>query len=139
MINFAKPNKVDSSGTVPVNGCRPITVMALFWRIWGSAWMQTASCQAWIQSLPDVIVGGKHSEAQVTAAAIFAKLSTFHCGATLDFTKCYDLMQPSGTTRLLAAGGPTGITNLIHTVWSSQKRWVCWESHTGAQPLQADS
>ena len=47
-------------------------------------------------------------------------------------------MQPAGTTRLLAAGGwPTGITNLIQTVWTRQKRWVCWESQTGAQPLPA--
>ena len=81
---------------------------------------------------------GKQCEAALTAAALFTKLSKLQYGASVDFSKCYDLMRPEGAARLLTAGGwPQGITNLLLSVWTSQLRWICWESHTGEVPLGA--
>ena len=138
MVNFGKPGKVRAEGVLLVDHCRPITVMSAFWRAWSSAWLQTPTAPLWLQTLPDVVVTGKQSEAALTAAALFTKLNKLQYGASLDFSKCYDLMRPEGTARLLTTGGcPQGITNLLLSVWTSQLLWICWDSHTGEVPLRA--
>ena len=99
--------------------------------------MQTTGVQSWLQSLPTDIACGKGSEAQVTAACLFQRLCRSGYAASMDFTKCYDLMVPQGTVALLRAGGwPQGITALIQDVWCRQ-HWVSWNSHTHACALLA--
>ena len=138
MVNLAKPHKVAPDGTVALENCRPITVLATWWRLWGSAWIQTPAVQKWIATLPETVVCGKGSDAQLTAAQLYQELSRKRYAASLDFTKCYDLMVPEGTIRLLLQGGwPQGICALIRQVWTQQIRWVSWRQHTAPQPLRA--
>ena len=140
MVNFGKPGKVSAEGHLPIEACRPISVLSVFWRLWGSAWLQTESAQAWIRSLPTSVVAGKGSDSLTTAASIFAELSQKHFAATLDFTKCYDLMIPKGTAELLRAGGwPSGLTEAINHLWSSQERWIIWQNHVHSETLRAGS
>ena len=136
MVNLAKPHKVAPDGTVGLENCRTITVLATWWRLWGSAWIQTPAVQKWIATLPETVVCGKGSDAQLTAAQLYQELSRKRYAASLDFTKCYDLMIPEGTVRLLLHGGwPQGICALIRQVWTQQIRWVSWRQHTAPQPL----
>ena len=138
MVNFGKPGKVSAERILPLEGCRPISVLTSFWRLRGTAWMRPPSVQGWMGTLPQSVVAGKGSESLLTAAHVFAALSRQRYAGSLDFTKCYDLMVPRGTAALLEAGGwPQGLVRVITHMWQHQQRWVSWESHTHPDTLQA--
>lgn len=49
---------------------RPITILNVFWRIWGAAWLQTVQVQQWIASLPKDICYGKGSNSCLAVGEI---------------------------------------------------------------------
>ena len=59
----------------------------------------------WVNSFPPEIVFGKGSDAQIAASEIFNEVVVQKFGASLNFTKCYDSMDPRGTAHLLLHGG----------------------------------
>ena len=138
MVNIPKPHKVQGS-TVEIEHVRPISIMSCFWRVWASAWIQAPSLQAWLQAnLPKEIAYGKNADALQSAGVFFEHMAKDGYGGSLDFTKCYDLMRPEGTLRLMtAAGFPEGLVGLCRAVWGSQTRWVCWDNCCHSQPLFA--
>lgn len=59
---------------------------------------------------------------------------------TLDFSKAYDLLDPAVTYHLLLhLGWEPNFVKVLHQVWRHQKRWVTFQSHTCAIPLQGPS
>ena len=120
-------NKVEN-GVLAEQNIRPITVLNVFWRVWGSAWIRTPQVNDWIRhQLPSEIIFGKGSDAAVGAAELFSHLPEFGFGETLDYAKAYDSMRPKGTTLLMKkAGWPDGISELVGKLWSNQVRWVSW-------------
>ena len=54
VVNLSKPSKVEG-GILPLDSCRPITVLSIWWRVWFSAWIQTDGVQAWLRSLPSEV------------------------------------------------------------------------------------
>ena len=138
MVNFGKPGKVSADGLLPLDGCRPISVLTSFWRLWGTAWMRSPSVKAWMSTLPSSVVAGTGADSLFTAAQVFAKLGHQRYAGSMDFTKCYDLMIPCGTAALLEAGGwPRGLVQVIAYMWQHQQRWVSWDRHTHGAPLAA--
>ena len=133
MVNLPK-NKVEN-GVLAEQNIRPITVLNVFWRVWGSAWIRTPQVNDWIRHLPSDIIFGKGSDAAVGAAELFSHLPEFGYGGTLDYAKAYDSMHPKGTTLLMKkAGWPDGISELIGKLWSNQIRWVSWGGITTIIP-----
>ena len=136
MVNLPK-NKVEN-GVLAEQNIRPITVLNVFWRVWGSAWIRTPQVNDWIRHLPSDIIFGKGSDAAVGAAELFSHLPEFGYGGTLDYAKAYDSMHPKGTTLLMKkAGWPEGISELIGKLWSNQIRWVSWGGHYHHNPMYA--
>ena len=103
-VNLPKNAKVLNSH-VDVGNVRPIAVMSCFWRLWGSAWMQTPSIKHWVKhNGPPEIAFGKWSSAPFSATECFEAFAADGFASSLDFTKCYDCMRPQGTVRLMRAG-----------------------------------
>ena len=136
MVNL--PKIKNSSGPLMVDQIRPITILNCFWRLWASAWIRTDGATTWVERLPPEIVFGKGTDAQIAASEIFNEVVVKKFGASLDFTKCYDAMDPRGTAHLLLHGGwPRGIVRVLQQVWSGQCRWVSWAGHTSSSSLFA--
>lgn len=136
MVNLPK-NKVDQ-GILRGDDIRPITILNVFWRIWGVAWLQTVQVQRWISSLPKEICYGKGSNSGLAVGENFSTLLSKGYGGTLDYTKAYDSMNVQGTVLLLKrAGWPSGIVDVVGSLWSRQVRWVVWEGHVDQVPLMA--
>ena len=117
MVNLPK-NKV-VNGILSEQSIRPITVLNVFWRIWGSAWNRTPQVISWIRNqLPREIIFGKGSDAAVGAAELFSYFPQFGFGGTLDYAKAYDSVHPRGTILLMKKSGMAG-----------------WNLGTGREPL----
>ena len=59
-------------------------------------------------------------------------------GCTLDFSKCYDTLDPQGTEALLHAGHfPQHWIDTLSLVWKQQKRWIVWNRHYHSVQLDA--
>lgn len=95
----------------------------------------------WIaQAMPaEVISGcGPKAEAQIAAASVLHGVSVEGYGCSLDFTKCYDSLDPRGTVSLLqAAGLPDSWVNTLNMVWTQQSRWILWGGCVMPDKLQA--
>ena len=137
-VNLPKNAKVLNSH-VDVGDVRPIAVMSCFWRLWGSAWMQTPSIKHWVSSnTPTELAFGKGSSAPFSATECFEAFAADGFASSLDFTKCYDCMRPLGTVRLMRAGGfPEGLCRLCQAVWCHQKRWLEWGGHVAQLPIHS--
>ena len=119
---------------------RPITVLACFWRLWGSAYVQSPSVQAWVDSLPSEVVAGRGADAQIAASEIFGSFSSLGYVASLDYSKAYDTMSAVATGRLLCRGGwPQGLCRVIERMWGTQLRWLEWQGHVDSSPLHASA
>ena len=138
LTNLPKNAKVLNSH-VDAGDVRPIAVMSCFWRLWGSAWMQTPSIKHWVSNnTPPEIAFGKGSSAPFSATECFEAYAADGFASSLDFTKCYDCVRPQGTVRLMRAGGfPEGLCRLCQAVWCNQKRWLEWGGHVAQQPIHS--
>ena len=120
---------------------RPITIQSCFRRLWASVLLRSAPMKQWIaQAMPaEVISGcGPKAEAQIAAASVLHGVSVDGYGCTLDFTKCYDSLDPRGTVSLLqAAGLPDSWVNTLSMVWTQQSRWILWSGCVMPDKLQA--
>ena len=117
-VQIPKGSKV-MEGCISARDLRPITIQSCFWRLWASVLLRSAPMKQWIaQAMPaEVISGcGPKAEAQIAAASVLHGVSVEGYGCTLDFTKCYDSLDPRGTVSLLqAAGLPDSWVNTL--IW----------------------
>ena len=138
-VHLPKASKV-KDGILNIDDLRPISVMCVFWRVWASALVKSPSTKEWINRAipPEVVAGsGPSAEAQVAAGEILHAISVDGFGCTLDFSKCYDLMNPRGTLALMRQGGfPSHVVDLCEMVWTGQRRWILWDNcvHPRASP-----
>ena len=139
-VQIPKGSKV-MEGCISARDLRPITIQSCFWRLWASVLLRSAPMKQWIaQAMPaEVISGcGPKAEAQIAAASVLHGVSVDGYGCTLDFTKCYDSLDPRGTVSLLqAAGLPDSWVNTLSMVWTQQSRWILWGGCVMPDKLQA--
>ena len=128
-------------GSIRVDDIRPITVMSCWWRLWSSCLVKCASTRKWVaDAIPDEVISGSgpKAEAQLAAAAVLLGISNDGFGCTLDFSKCYDTLDPQGTEALLHAGHfPQHWIDTLSLVWKQQKRWIVWNRHYHSVQLDA--
>ena len=132
MISLAKPGKVNSLNQISVTDLRPITVMSVWWRIWASAWAK--GCLR-ASMRPRVLRHFAVAHA-VSTGEIIDLLDKLMAGgyiASLDYSKAYDLLDPSVTKALLVHLGWEPNFVLVATkVWLYQGRWVSFGVRTRA-------
>ena len=120
---LAKLNKV-TQGCTAAGDTRPISIFSCFYRTWLTSWIKTPCMRKWLQThmLSQVCIG-QGSEAQLTAGLLLNSISEKGFGATLDYSKCYDSMDPLGTLALMQLAG---LPAFCRAVWTSQVRHVEW-------------
>ena len=130
-VFLPKPNKV-AKGLCGLADVRPITVLPAWWRIWLSAWLQTSHMTVWISEvLDESVVYGKQSDAQTSAAGILDAYGRHGYLASLDFTKCFDLLRPSACCALLKQNGFCHLmSDLCSHFWTKHVRWCTWQQVT---------
>ena len=104
------------------------------------AWLQQDATAEWIREVitPEVVYG-KGTDPQLSAASILQDFSGSGFLATLDYTKCFDLLRPSASASALKkAGCNPQLANLCQYMWMSHVRWLSWDNHVGAMPLSSD-
>jgi hypothetical protein len=130
-VFMPKPNKV-AKGLCGLADVRPITVLPAWWQIWLSAWLQTSHMTVWISEvLDESVVYGKQSDAQTSAAGILDAYGRHGYLASLDFTKCFDLLRPSACCALLKQNGFCHLmSDLCSHFWTKHVRWCTWQQVT---------
>ena len=122
MILLPKEEKVVESRVTP-DGCRPITILSAFWRVWDAV-------------LDPSIQYGGGCDAAVASAAVLEDYVNSGFLGTLDFSKCFDCLRPVASSRLLVACGvPPSLGSLICLMWTHHRRWVSWNGHVGSRPM----
>ena len=118
---------------------RPITVLSAFWRCFSSAWLKQPQTEDWVRSvLHSSIVYGKGGDLQVAAAAVLQSFAECGFCASLDYTKCFDLLRPEVSTALLERlGFDARMSTLCGCLWSRHVRWQSWNGHVDVAPLRA--
>ena len=119
------------------DGCRPITILSAFWRVWVSSWLKKCTSRAWLDAVldPSIQYGGGCDAAVASAAVLEDYVNSGFLG-TLDFSKCFDCLRPVASSRLLVACGvPPSLGSLICLMWTHHRRWVSWNGHVGSRPM----
>ena len=132
MVVLAKPNKV-TQGCTAAADTRPISIFSCFYRTW------LTCMRKWLQThMPSQVCIGQGSEAQPTAGLLLNSISEKGFGATLDYSKCYDSMDPRGTLALMQlAGLPATLCAFCRAVWTTQVRHVEWAGCAHPEALRA--
>ena len=137
-VNLSKPGK-EVDGKLAAANTRPITVFSVMWRVYCSAWVSSPAVREWqLKVLPEEICGGQGAEgAEEASAALLDAFQEMGLLATLDYSQCYDLMDPATTLGLMRkAGFPVGLVRVLEKVWCHQKRWVSWDNYVHPEPLE---
>ena len=126
-------------GTPQPHQTRPITVLSLLYRLWGSLICRQILNQ-WQLDLPNGITGmlptrGSHLAAY--AAQIGLEIDHFHgantSGVTLDLRKCFNLISHQAGRRLLISMGipPEYVQQWISSIRVLSRYWEIESSHFG--------
>ena len=128
-----------SNGCLRADHARPITVLSAFWRCFSSAWLKQPQMENWVRSvLHSSVVYGKGGVPQVAAAAVLQSFAECGYCASLDYTKCFDLLRPEVSTALLEKlGFDSRMNTLCGRLWNRHVRWQSWNGHVDARPLRA--
>lgn len=137
-VFLPKSDKVEGQAIAPGNA-RPITILSTWWRTWQSAWLQSEDMKDWIPGiLDDTVAYGAHADAQVSAAKVLDAFGRQGFLASLDFTKCFDLLRPQACAALLVRSGfCPKMSKLCSHFWTHHVRWCQWQQATDAKPLQS--
>ena len=140
MVCLPKPGKLRHGNVVSVQDTRPITVLSTWWRLWSSAWTRGV-VRGWMRShIPrDFAVAHAVSTGEVVVD-LLDHLSEHGYMMSLDFSKAFDCLDPLVTREvLLRLGWDPRVVAVLTAVWSRQKRWVIYQSHTHPVTLSGPS
>ena len=131
MISLAKPGKVNALNQISVKHLRPITVMSVWWRIWASAWAKGCLREWMRQHVPRHFAVAHAVSTGEVVVDLLNKLMAGGYLASLDYSKAYDLLDPSVTKALMIhLGWDPSFVEVATKVWLHQARWVSFGVHT---------
>ena len=131
MISLAKPGKVNALNQISVKHLRPITVMSVWWRIWASAWAKGCLREWMRQHVPRHFAVAHAVSTGEVVVDLLDKLMAGGYLASLDYSKAYDLLDPSVTKALMIhLGWDPSFVEVATKVWLHQERWVSFGVHT---------
>lgn len=122
----------------PADKVRPISVGAIVYRMWGSARVRQLGDQLQAM-LPQGQAGGvkRSSALHVLLELQWTDPETESYGATYDFAKAFDHVEPHTAVWLLErAGVPSAITRVLRTAWSRQTRWAGFDGGVHPVPIR---
>lgn len=137
-VNLPKPGKIQNH-QIDVAQTRPISVMSVFWRLFASAWINTASLQQFREAyIVDEVAGTRGGLGASDLAALLQNEYTNGGFLTsLDYTRCFDSLHPAITTTMWSTLGiPQQLCQLVHQAWGQHTRYVQWNQHTHDPPCQ---
>ena len=140
MVLLPKEGKVDVSLVTTVANLRPISVLSCWWRLWIGCVLRVPECVHWIQHfLPhEVAVGNNVSAEQCVYELVDEWTACQGVFVSLDYSKAFDRLHPVVSIAMLRhLGWPSGLVNVLAHVWSSQRRWIQFQSETFERPLAA--
>ena len=132
-----KPQTRSQQGSVGVADVRPISIASVWWRLFSSAWYQSADFKAWRSGNLTVDIGAITGEdICVTLAEVMHPFATKKHILTLDFTKAFDTLDADVSIRLLQhLRWPPGVVAMLRSAWCHQLRFVQWKHHCRPQVL----
>eukprot|EP00928_Gymnodinium_smaydae_P014238 TRINITY_DN15187_c0_g1_i4.p1 TRINITY_DN15187_c0_g1~~TRINITY_DN15187_c0_g1_i4.p1 ORF type:complete len:1277 (+),score=95.69 TRINITY_DN15187_c0_g1_i4:1051-4881(+) len=140
-VSVPKPGKVKTGrGTIDAAAVRPISIMSAWWRLWMSAWVVSQSVKAWRQDvIPDEILGNKGSlGSEAGAAWLFQEIAKKGYGGSLDYSACYDSMDPEISVEVMREiGFPNWVLEPMREVWGSASRYICYGGNVEQQAVAA--
>ena len=91
-----KENKITKLNTLDAGNTRPITVESVWWRCYCSCWVSGPDVAAWRKHyIPPDVVGGKGAKCcEGCATYVTDKFREHGFLGTLDYSLCYDHMDP---------------------------------------------
>eukprot|EP00434_Breviolum_minutum_P040197 symbB.v1.2.035714.t1/scaffold4845.1/size35134/2 len=138
-VHIPKESAEKIDGCYPVSDLRPICVQSILWRVTASAMTRSATMTDWLlQVLPQQSHGGIAQRGVDTAIASLE--NGFHANkgilVTMDYTKCFDMVDPQLAVQVLeAAGFPSTWANMLRHVWANQHRWLQLGKDSLATPV----
>ena len=113
--------------------------MSTWYRLWGSARLQTQSVQNWLGLWwPEEAIGGKKGGYVIIALqAIADRLDDSFIGS-LDYSLAFDSLVPELIVAMFQhAGLPRGVCQILHNLWKNQVRYLESERvvHPRMQPV----
>jgi hypothetical protein len=140
MVLLPKEGKVDVSLVTTVADLRPISVLSCWWRLWIGCVLRVPECVHWIQHfLPHEVAVGNNVSAEQCVYELVDEWTACQGGlVSLDYSKAFDRLHPVVSIAMLRhLGWPSGLVNVLAHVWSSQRRWIQFQSETFERPLAA--
>ena len=141
-VHIPKESAAKIDGCYPVSDLRPICVQSILWRVTASAMTRSATMTDWLlRVLPQQSHGGIAQRGVDTAIASLE--NRFHANkgilVTMDYTKCFDMVDPQLAVQVLeAAGFPSTWANMLRHVWASQHRWLQLGKDSLATPVSVE-
>ena len=142
-VNLPKPHKIYDAAYIKAADTRPITVLSAWWRAYAGAWAASAPLKQWMSKHVAAEVCGLADRAgcEETGAMLQDHMvQSKGVLVTLDYSQCFDRLDPRATALLLHQfGWPRSLIDTMLAVWDQGHRWVQWGSHTHSNPLKCSA
>ena len=136
--NLIKESKIcKKTNTLEAGDTRPISVSSIWWRVYTTCWITCEELSHWrMHYFPEDVVFAENAES--CGAKVCDKFRELGFLGTLDFSQCYDHVDPRLITEVLKRlHFPSDLADLLQDVWGKLIRYIQWNGHTGAVPLDA--
>ena len=139
---LSKQNHIPKTGMDPslshdCKNFRPITIMSIWYRIWGCSRLRSAVVQQWIRSWwpPEAVGGKRFGEIYDALIAFDDRIHKGEYLCSLDYSLAFDHTHPKMVTGLFREMGMHNkMVALIEDVWSHQRRFMYFEGVTMTKP-----
>ena len=145
-VNLVKTSKV-KKGKIEAGNLRPLSIITVWWRIFLSRIMKLDSMEAWRNHyFPEEVVRREWCT-ESCAAWVFEQFKKLGFLGTLDFSLCYDHIDPKLVVEVIRALGiPEDLCKLVLDVWANIARCIQFDGHnnpewlwSGCALMQGDS
>lgn len=136
--NLIKESKIcKKTNTLEARDTRPISVSSIWWRVYTTCWITCEELSHWrMHYFPEDVVFAENAKS--CGAKVCDKFRELGFLGTLDFSQCYDHVDPRLITEVLKRlHFPSDLADLLQDVWGKLIRYIQWNGHTGAVPLDA--
>ena len=137
--NLVKESKIKTDrNTIEAGDLRPISVISVWWRVYTSCWVTSEQITQWKRHyIPkEVVYDGQCTES--CAANVFDNFCRLGFLATLDFSLCYDHIDPRLVCDAIKKLGiPGDLAELLEDVWTQIERYVLFEGNCSKAPFEA--
>ena len=136
-VNLVKETKITELNTIEAGDLRPISVISIWWRVITSCWVTGEDLKKWRNSIipKEVVCDGTSTEA--CAAEVCEELDNKGYLGTLDFSLCYDHIDPKLIVEVKRMRFPKYMATLLEDVWTQLRRYVIYEGECSKKAYKA--